>query len=387
MTELLYISSFDVSLPNGPGINEIQFILAAANEYGAAARFVIPQPSRALPDGFPHDRTVILPRLHRRSPLSWLRHIRAKTRVGLRLLKELNPDYVVFRMSLLPLAEARIARGARAAFVKTAGDGIFPYFRERLMWRVLLLPVQKALYGRVLRSVRAVDVVSEIHRDSLVSVYTEMRNRVVVFDNAADTEIFRPTDGAATRRAVGLERHRHLIGYVGNVAHLRGGRELLECWAHIEQRDEVGLVIVSGDQAGIKDLRALAESLGIADRLTVLGPIPFSLVPEHIGMLDIGVSFRDDDGCSELKVRQYLACGLPVIASAQVNAFIEGAGIGKLVPRDDPAAIGQAISDILAGRACADRQAIRNYALAHLGYGAALTERRRFWRSKASSTP
>lgn len=385
MTELLYMTSVDVSLPNGPGINEIQFILAASKEYGSDVRFVIPEPSRPLPEGFPHDRTVTLPRLHRRSPVSWLRHIRAKTRTGRQLLKELDPDYVVFRMSLLPIAEAQIAQRARAAFVKTAGDGRFPYFREKLLSR-LLLPLQRAIYGHVLHSARAADVVSEITRDSLETVYPSMRGRVHVFDNAADTDVFRPTDRARMRRALALDRFRYLVGYVGNLADIRGGRELLDCWQHIEQRDEVGLVIVSGDQAGIDDLRAHASELGIADRLTVLGPVPFSEVAEHMGMLDIGMSFRDDDGCSELKVRQYLACGVPVIASAQVNAFMEEADVGRLVPRDDAQAIGRAASDILAGRACADRAAIRDYALAHLGYGATLTRRRAFWRDKAGPT-
>lgn len=385
MTELLYLTSVDVSLPNGPGINEIQFILAAATEYGSDVRFVIPEPSRALPEGFPHDRTVTLPPLHRRSPVSWLRHIRAKTQTGRRLLAELDPDYVVIRMSFLPLAEARIARRAKAAFVKTAGDGRFASFKQKLLSR-LVLPLQRLTYGKVLRTARAVDVVTEIHKNSLETVYPALQGNVHVFDNVADTDVFHPTDSAQTRGKLGLDKFRYLVGYVGNLADMRGGRELLDCWQHIEQRDEVGLVIVSGDQAGIDDLRGHAAELGIADRLTVLGPVPFSEVAEHMGMLDIGVSFRDDDGCSELKVRQYLSCGVPVIASAQVNAFMEEAGIGRLVPRDDPQAIGTAASDILAGRSCASREAIRDYALAHLGFGAALERRRAFWRDKAGPT-
>lgn len=381
MTELLYVTSVDVSLPNGPGINEIQFILAAAREYGSEVRFVIPEPSRALPDDFPHDRTVTLPRLYRRSPLSWLKHIRAKTRAGRNLVAELDPDYVVIRMSFLPLAEARIASRARSAFVKTAGDGRFVSFQQKFLSR-MILPLQKRTYGTVLHAARAVDVVTDIHKDSLETLYPDLQGRVHVFDNVADTDVFHPTDPAAMRQKLGLNKYRYLIGYVGNFAHQRGGRELLDSWQHIEQREDVGLVVISGDGAGVDALRAQAETLGISDRLTVLGPVPFSQVAEHMGMLDIGVSFRDDDGCSELKVRQYLSCGLPVIASAQVNAFMEDADIGRLVPRDDAEAIGRAASDILAGRSCTNREAIRDYALAHLGFAAAIARRRAFWRDQ-----
>ena len=284
----------------------------------------------------------------------------------------------------LPLAEAIMARRARAAFVKTGGDGRFPYFREKLLWRIVL-PVQRLIYGNVLRAVRAVDVCSEIDKNSMETVYPEIKGKVHVFDNVADTEVFRPTDSPRTRRRLGLEKHHYLIGYVGNLAHRRGGSELIDSWQHIEQRDDVGLVIVSGDGAGIDALRDRAADLGIDDRLTVLGPVPFSEVAEHMGMLDIGVSFRDDDGCSELKVRQYLSCGVPVIASARVNAFMKDAGIGVLVPRDDPRAIGKAASGILAGRACADKGVIREYALANLGFSDALSRRRAFWRCQSQS--
>lgn len=382
MTELLYFSSEDVSLPNGPGINEIQFILSAAQEYGDDVRFVIPEPSHALPEAFPHDRTVTIPKLNRRAPGTWLPHMRGMEETGLRLLEELKPDYVVFRMAFLPIAEARIARKAPVSFVKTATDGRFQSFYNSLQARVLL-PLQRYTYGKVLDEVRAVDVVTEIHRVALEESYPVTKGRVHVFDNAADTEVFAPVDSDAVRRELGLDKYRHLVGYVGNFAHERGARELLDSWQHIQQHEDVGLVVVSGDGAGIDQLRSQAAALGIADRLHVLGPIPFSDVPKHIGMLDIGVSFRDDDGCSELKVRQYLACGVPVVASAQVNAFMEEADAGILVPREDPSAIGGAISDILAGRKCADRGAIRDYAVANLGYRAALSRRRKFWRQQS----
>lgn len=386
MTELLYVSSVDVSLPNGPGINEIQFILAAAQEYGSKAHFVIPEPARDLPEGFPHSQTVTLPRLNRRSPASWLKHMRTKVETTNKLIRKLDPDYLVFRITFLPIAEARIAKRARTVFVKTVGDVYFNSFKKNPLWRVSLLPLQRMTYGKILRAARAIDVVTDIHKTDVETVYPDTRGRVKVFDNVADTKVFHPTDSAQTRRRLGLDQYRHLIGYVGNFANIRGAHEMLDSWQHIEQREDLGMVIVSGDGNGIDELCAKAKTLGLADRLTVLGPVPFSEVPEHIGMLDIGLSFRDDDGCSELKVRQYLACGVPVVASAQVNAFMQDAQIGRLAPRDDPRAIGAAISDILAGRVCSNRNAIREYAVENLSFRAAIAERRAFWQGQSSLT-
>ena len=378
MIELLYISSEDVSRPNGPGINELQFIISAAREYQNRVHFIIPDPARTLPEQFPFDRTTTVTRLVRRSPATWLSHISSLKMTGLKLIRELSPDYVVFRMAFLPIAEARIAKEARVAFLKTATDGQFPSFHGLRPARALL-PLQAWTYGQALKEMRAIDVVTDIHKHLLEQSYPIVRGRVHVFDNAADTDVFKPVDRGVARSKLGINKFRHLIGYVGNLAHERGACELLESWQFIDQREEVGIVIVSGDGVGIKKIRSQAQALGIANRLTVLGPVQFSDLPEHIGLLDIGVSFRDDDGCSELKVRQYLACGVPVIASARVNAFMEDAGVGLLVSRDDPRAAGEAASEILAGRACSDRLKIREYASAHLSYRAAVRERRRFW--------
>lgn len=384
MTELLYMTSVDVSQPNGPGVNELQFILAAAQEYGDDAHFVIPGPMRPLPDIFPLQQVTMLPKLQRRSPISWLRHFRTKMQVGCRLLEQLDPSYVVFRISILPVVELQIAKSARAAFIKTAGSGQFAYLKKSPLWQ-FILPLQRAIYARVLLTVRGADVVSKIHCESLESFYPAVRGRVQVFDNAVDTSIFRSIDRFEARKKLGLDKYRYLVGYIGNLADIRGGQELLDCWPYIEHCEHVGLVIISGDQVGIERLRAKATKLGILDRLTTLGPMSMIEIPIYMGLLDIGVSFRDDDGCSELKVRQYLSCGVPVVASAKVNSFIEDAGLGRLVSRDNPVVIGKAISDILQGRSCVCRDAIRDYALVHLGFSATLKQRRSFWRERAKS--
>lgn len=383
VTEMLYASSVDVSRPTGPGVNEVQFIMAAAERYGEDAHFVIPHPSAPLPEEFPRERVTVLPPLRRRSPVSWLRHQHEKRRVGLELIARLKPDYVVLRGSMMPIAELAMASSGPPAFLKTAGSGRFPYLRAKPAFRPLV-PAQMAMFGRLLKRVRRVDVVSSDHRACLEATYPAVKGRVEVFDNAADTRIFRPLQVEDLRRDLGLDRFDKLIGYVGNAAASNGALDIIAAWPHLKNASRVGLVVVAGDGADRAVLAARARTVGAGDHLVQLGPVPISEVPRYMGLLDIGVSFRKNDGSSEMKVRQYLACGVPVLVSARVNAFVDAAGIGMTVARDDPRAIARAADRILDG-ACAPSADIRSYAESHLSYAAAIDNRQAFWRAAAAS--
>ena len=47
---ILYISSVDVSIGNGPGVNEREFILALYRAIGDRAHFLIPRPADVVAD-------------------------------------------------------------------------------------------------------------------------------------------------------------------------------------------------------------------------------------------------------------------------------------------------------------------------------------------------
>ena len=379
MTEMLYFSSVDVSVPNGPGVNEVQFICAAAREYGLEAKFVIPVAAFPLPDNFPHEQTVFVRSLNRRSLTSWFKWMFSVGAAGHRLISECKPRYIVFRLTFLPLAEAWLAHKAKCAvFVKTVGDTRFTSFR-RSAFTLWLVPLLRVSYGLVFRRANAADVVSDILRDELQNSYRSMTGRVRVFDNAADTILFQPISTPEIRETLGLTSFKHLVGYVGNLAHERGAVELIESWKYLLNREEVGLLVVSGDGKGIEELKSRAKKLGIGDRLIVRGPVPIFEVSKYMNALDVGVSFREDDGCAELKVRQYLACGVPVVASAKVNAFLDSAEVGMCVPRTQLEEIGLAISKMMVDEPYQNPTFLRRYAEKHLSYDASVADRREFW--------
>ncbi|MBE6481339.1 MAG: glycosyltransferase family 4 protein [Actinomyces ruminicola] len=137
---------------------------------------------------------------------------------------------------------------------------------------------------------------------------------------------------------------RVIVTFVGTLKPWHGVADLLRAAALARQ--EWGLRII-GDGPELASLRALAEELGLdVDFRGALAPqdVPAALAGTAIGVApypDLGG--QDEQYFSPLKVLEYLAAGLPVVASAvgQLPRLLDG--IGVLVPPSDPAALAAAL--------------------------------------------
>ncbi|HET8777902.1 MAG TPA: glycosyltransferase, partial [Candidatus Limnocylindria bacterium] len=102
-------------------------------------------------------------------------------------------------------------------------------------------------------------------------------------------------------------------------------------------------------------LRRRATAKGSGERVHVLPPVASSEVIDVAASADIGVS-PIVPSCLNYryslpnKLFQYMAAGLPVVASdfPQVREVVEGAGCGVVVDTRRPAEIARAINDVLA---------------------------------------
>ena len=388
---IIYVTGFDVSIPNGPGVNEQQFILSMSRICRDDVRFLIPRPRGVLPSAFPVSQCCYLPEIRGRHAWYWILHQIGKFRAMRAAERKLAPDLFIVRPDVLPIAELSFARGSHVPYctktvhLSTKMQPRAPGLRG-LLFAIHHLALEKFLRGAVV-----IDVVSEIHRRDILKFLDLPSNRVTVTDNAVDNHLFRPLDKKLCRAKLGLETFDPLFGYVGNLAAVRGGSELICALPMLLKRfPAAGVLVVEGDQAATGALRDLAQSLGVAERTVFRGPVPLAAVAEHIAALDVAASFREDDGCSELKVRQYIACGRPVVASAAVNQFIETERLGSIVDRRDPLAIesalvnwAQQVVDPDGSTLVAER--LSRYARVHLDMDATNRRRVAAWLAAAKS--
>ena len=192
--------------------------------------------------------------------------------------------------------------------------------------------------------------------DRVIAVSNGIRNhvlragvaaeRVVVIPNGVDLTLFRGGRGNAVRRRYGL-RGLPVVGFAGSLKPWHGLRTLVLAMAGLSQAAHL---LVVGDGPERKEVERFATECGIAARLRMAGAIAHERVPDYLAAMDIGVAPYDaqpDFYFSPLKVIEYLAAALPVVASNQgdLPEIIGDAGI--LVPPADPEALREALRRLL----------------------------------------
>jgi glycosyltransferase involved in cell wall biosynthesis len=388
---VLYISSVDISVGDGPGVNEREFVLALYKAVGERAHFLIPRPHTPISEVPARLCTFSSPHKAHNFKL-FFRHVTSTVKLADRLLSRQDFDLIIFRLDILPLAPFVIKQRHHTPYVlKTLGQGMLKAFDGRLgLLGPVLAGTNNALTRNLARGALAVDSVSEMMIEYLEQTLGLEPGKVVWIDNAVNTDRFYPASREAARRELGLEKFDPVIGYVGNLAYVRGGTQLVQVAPKLLERyPDLGVVIL-GVGEGHQSMIDLAHSLSVSDRCVFPGYVPFDEVPRYVNALDLGVSLLlpQHYAASEQKVRQYLACGKPVVASTPGSSdFIGDANLGSLVHYDDLESIAREIDRWLSlseiERAAVSKRASR-YAQDHLSVDQAVEQRLAIWNERLS---
>jgi glycosyltransferase involved in cell wall biosynthesis len=384
---ILYVSSVDVSIGNGPGVNEREFILELSRLLGDRTHFLIPQPeSEEVPD-LPEGQVSFCRSHHRHNPRYFPGHVASQVRMAKRILAQQDFDLLIFRLDVLPLAPFVITRGSRIPFaLKTLGQGMINVLGERGGWiGKTLMGINHRLVSRLVSRAIVADSVSVLQVEQIQDTFGLDPDKIVWIDNAVNTDRFHPVPTSEARAAVDLSRFDPIAGYVGTRPWERGGLQLIESAPHLLKKHPGLGIIILGDGKEIDGLKTRALELGVQDHCRFTGYVPFHKVPLFVNSLDVGVSISvrsDREAAAELKVRQYLACGKPVIVSPGSNEFVSEHSLGSIVRPADEAAIANELDRWLsldnAGRADFRSRAAR-YARNHLSMTTAVTRRLDLW--------
>jgi glycosyltransferase involved in cell wall biosynthesis len=110
---------------------------------------------------------------------------------------------------------------------------------------------------------------------------------------------------------------------------------------------EATFVIVGGGPES-DHLRALAQSLGVADEVRFIGPVPNEQLPQYLCMSEVYVSTSLSDAGIAASTAEAMACGLPVVISDfGDNAKWVREGGGFLFPCGDHEALAGRLTDVL----------------------------------------
>jgi D-inositol-3-phosphate glycosyltransferase len=172
---------------------------------------------------------------------------------------------------------------------------------------------------------------------------------------------FSPGDRRGAQRALGLRADgRPVLLFVGRIQPLKGVDVAIATLAELPQTD-AELVIVGGPSGPEGDAeackaRALAEELGVDDRIHWVEPQPHYRLASYYRAADVCVvpSRSESFGLVALEAA---ACGVPVVAAAVggLRTLVEHGRTGFLVESRDPEVFAARVSDVLRdpGRAAA----------------------------------
>ena len=253
------------------------------------------------------------------------------------------PSVIVAYDALSPAAfrGARAARAAGATLVLVEGA-----WKGSLGWKDRnLRRVGETLWGAYVRrtagAVVALDPLAE--EQALKDGFAPDLVRVVPY--GVDVQAFRP--GLASTLVARKKIRGRILLYVGKLASERGVVPLLAAFARtVGQRSDWNLVL-AGSGPLKAELRAMADRLGISDRVHELEPRDEELP----GLLGASTALALPALGNEVVGRhaaRALACGLPLLAAdlPRLRPFVEHGENGLLVPQGSVEAWAQAIQQL-----------------------------------------
>lgn len=204
------------------------------------------------------------------------------------------------------------------------------------------------LYSAIYRGARRIHAISTFLAHKAREQGTQAP--ITVVSNGIDTAVFKSVsqqDKPALRKTLGLPEDVPIVITASRLSHTTAVDDFLRA---VSEMPEVHAV-VAGDGELRDEIHALAQSLGITDRVRFLGSVSHDVLAHYLAASDIFVRASRAEGLGTAFL-EAMACGLPVVATRMggiPDIVYEGEN-GACVPVNDPHAVAQAVTRLLGDR-------------------------------------
>ncbi len=141
--------------------------------------------------------------------------------------------------------------------------------------------------------------------------------RISYIPDCVNTDVFAPPvrddTWRAYKAAMGIPLDRTVVVYLGLLADYQGTGHLLQAAATLcRQRDDLHFLIAGFPN--VDRYQEQARQLGIGERCTFTGRVPYGQAPDVLGLGDVAVSPKLSSTEGAGKLLNYMAMGLPTVA-------------------------------------------------------------------------
>lgn len=255
-------------------------------------------------------------------------------------------DGLYERYSLWSLAGLRFARSRGIPFILEVNA---PLIQEQLAYRDLELENAAAGLERVLFSEADAIFVPSAEIESHVRGRVGERRRLYVTPNGIQPEDWvgpHPVEEISAPRL----RDRFTVVFVGSLKPWHGIEVLLQAFESLRDHVPDATLRVVGDGPLASRVAALEEKLG-SNAVEFIGEVAHDQIPTLMRTADVGVApypLLEGFYFSPMKVVEYMAAGLPVVASAigQIRQLVDNRQTGLLVAPGDCSALATALAEL-----------------------------------------
>jgi len=161
------------------------------------------------------------------------------------------------------------------------------------------------------------------------------------------TDVLTAEEITARRAALGIPAGRPVVVYLGLLTDYQGTPLLVQAAQILKQRGVDVHFLIMGFP-GVAHYQQMAVNLGVGDRVTFTGKIPYEQAPTHLALGDIAVAPKLSATEGAGKILNYMAMALPTVAfDTPVNREYLGT-LGVYAERTgDPVSLANSIAGLL----------------------------------------
>lgn len=195
-------------------------------------------------------------------------------------------------------------------------DDVSPSWEEEKMYGVGLKQQAHEIHRQVTSAAKLLVAVNKAMLRTLVEDGLP-EEKIAVIENGIDGQMFHTgIDGYQRRMQFGIGENTVVIVFVGSFQPFHRVDLLLQAFAKIQTTQSIHLLLV-GEGPKSAESRALAERLGILNRTTFTGSVPYKDVPTYLAAGDISVMPAANQYSNPMKIYEYMAVGKVMLAPNQ----------------------------------------------------------------------
>lgn len=163
-----------------------------------------------------------------------------------------------------------------------------------------------------------------------------VQGRIEIIPNGIELERFTQPQRFITRQTLGLTDEVVIAVYVGRMSGEKSVERLLQIYQQVAQETERCHLLLVGAGPELDDYRQLAMRLGLQNRATLTGSVPYEQVPDYLALSDFFVTASITE-VHPFTLIEAAAAGLPTlgIRSPGVSDIIQDGQTGLLAEDND----------------------------------------------------